>query len=149
MICCCSVTRCCCSVMSDSLWCPWTAALQASMSFPISQSLLKLMSIESMMPSNYFILCHPLPLLPSTFPSIRVFSNESTIHIRWPGYWRFSFSPSNEYSGLISFSFLDKEQILSTIVSLLVLSILCHVDALMSLHQCICLECPSVLSLAN
>ena len=135
--------------MPNSLQSHGPAAQLPSMSFTISQSLLKLMSIESMTPSNYFILCHPLLLLPSTFPSIGVFSNESTIHIRWPGYWRFSFSPSNEYSGLISFSFLDKEQILSTILSLLVLSILCHVDALMSLHQCICLECPSVLSLAN
>ena len=72
---------------------------------PNSQSLLKLMSIESVMPSNHLILCHPLPLLPSIFPSIRVFSNESVLCIRWPKYWSFSFSisPSNEYSGLISF----------------------------------------------
>ena len=82
---------------------PWTAALQASLSFIVSQSILKLMSIESMMPSNHLILCCPL-LLPSIFPSIRVSSNESVLHIRWPKYWSFSFSisPSNEYSGLIS-----------------------------------------------
>ena len=82
-----------------------TAALQASLSFTISQSLLKLMSIELVMPSNHLILCHPLLLLPSMFPSIRAFSNESALHIRWQKYWSFSFSisPSNEYSGLISF----------------------------------------------
>ena len=84
---------------------PWTAAHQASLSFTISQSLLKLMSIESVMSSSYLIFCHPLLLLPSIFPSIRVFSNESVLHIRQPKYWSFSFiiSPSNEYSGLISF----------------------------------------------
>ena len=84
---------------------PWTTAHQASLSFTISQSLLKLMSIESVIPCNHFILCHPLLLLPSIFPSIRVFSNESVLCIRWPKYWSFSFSvsPSNEYSGLISF----------------------------------------------
>ena len=78
---------------------------QASLSFTISQSLLKLRSIESVMSSNHLILCNPLLLLPSIFPSIRVFSNELTLHIRWPKYWSFSFSisPSNEYSGLISF----------------------------------------------
>ena len=78
---------------------PWTAACQASLSFIISGSLLKLMSIELVMPSNYLILCCPLLLLPSTFPSIRVFSSESVLHIRWPKYWNFSFStsPSNEY----------------------------------------------------
>ena len=83
---------------------PWTAALQASLSFTISQSLLKLMSIESVMPSNHLVLCHPL-LLPSIFPGIRVFSNESALCIRWPKYWSFSFSinPSNEYSGFLSF----------------------------------------------
>ena len=83
----------------------WTAALQASLSFTISQRLLNLMSIKSVMRSNHLILCHPLLLLPSIFPSIRVFSNEPTLHIRWPKYWSFSFSisPSNEYSGLISF----------------------------------------------
>ena len=84
---------------------PWTAAHQASLSITNSQSLLKLMSIESVMPSNHLILCHPLFFPPSTFPSIRVFSNESALHIRWPKYWSFTFSinPSNEYSGLISF----------------------------------------------
>ena len=81
---------------------PWTAAPQASLSFTISQSLLKLMSIESMMPSNHLILCHPL-LLSSVFPSIRVFSNELVLHIRGPKCWRFSISPSNEYSRLASF----------------------------------------------
>ena len=83
----------------------WTAAHQASLSFTISQSLLKLMSVESVMPSNDLILCHPLLLLPSIFPRIRVFSNESALCIRWAKYWSFSFSISfsNEYSGLISF----------------------------------------------
>ena len=84
---------------------PWTAALQASLSITISRRLLKLMSIELVMPSNHLILCHPLLLPPLIIPSIRVFSNESVLHIRWPKYWRFSFniSPSNKYSGLISF----------------------------------------------
>ena len=84
---------------------PWTAALQASLSISNSWSLLKLMSIESVMPSNHLILCYPLLLLPSIFPSIRVFSSESVLHIRWPQYWSFSFSisPSSEYSTLISF----------------------------------------------
>ena len=82
---------------------PWIAACQASLSFTISWSFRKLMSIESVMPSNHLILCSRLLLLPSIFPSIRVFSNESVLHIRWPEYWSFSFSisPSNEYSGLI------------------------------------------------
>ena len=85
---------------------PWTAAHQASLSITNSQSLLKLMSIESVMPSNHLILCHPLLLPPSIFPSIRVFSNESVLCIRWPKYRNFSFSisPFNEYSGLISFT---------------------------------------------
>ena len=84
---------------------PWTAAPQAPLSFTMSQSLLKLMSIESVMPSSRLILCRPLLLLFSVFPSIKVFSSESALHIRWPKYWSFSFSinPSNEYSGLISF----------------------------------------------
>ena len=84
---------------------PWKAVCQASLSITNSRSLLKLISIELMMPSNYLILCFPLLLLPSIFPSIRVFSNESVLHIRWPKYWSFSFSisPSNEYSGLVSF----------------------------------------------
>ena len=84
---------------------PWTAARQASLPIANSQSLLKLMSTELVMPSNHLILCRPLLFLPSIFPSIRVFSNESALHVRWPKYWSssFSISPSNEYSGLISF----------------------------------------------
>ena len=82
---------------------PWTAASQASLSFTISRTLLKVMSIELMMPSNHLILCHSLLLLPSIFPSIRVFSSESALRIRWPRYWSFSISLSDEYSGLISF----------------------------------------------
>ena len=84
---------------------PWTAAHQASLSITYSWSLLKLMSIESVKPSNHLILYHPLPFLPSIFASIKFFSNESVLPIRWPNYWSFSFStsPSNEYSGLISF----------------------------------------------
>ena len=91
--------------MSDSVT-PWTAAHRASLSFTISQSLLKLLSVESEMPSfNHLILCHPLLCLPSIFPSMRVFSNEPALHIRWPMYWSFNFSisPFNDYSGLISF----------------------------------------------
>ena len=82
---------------------PWTAARQASLSFTISRSLLKLMSIKPVMPSNHLILCHPLLLLPSIFPRIRVFSNKSALCIRWPKYWSFSFSisPSNDHPGLI------------------------------------------------
>ena len=102
---------------------PWTAARQASLSFTISWSLLKLMSIESVIPSNHLILCHPLLLLPSIFPSIRVFSSESALHIRWPNYWSFSFniSPSNEYSGLISsrMDWLDFLAVQGTLKSLL------------------------------
>ena len=94
------------SVVSNSLW-PhgWTAAWQASLSITNSWTLLKLMSTESVMPSNHLILCHPLLLPPSIFPSIGVFSNESVLSIRWPKYWSFSFniSPSKKYSGLISF----------------------------------------------
>ena len=84
---------------------PWTAACQVSLSITNSQSLLKVMSIESVMPSNHLILCRPLLLLPSVFPNIRIFPSESALHIRWPKYWYFSFSisPFNEYSGLISF----------------------------------------------
>ena len=95
----------CHSVVCQSLQPTWTAAHWVSLSFTISRSLLKLTSIESVMPSNRLILCHPLLLLPSIFPSIRVFSNESVLPIRWPKYWSFSLSisPSNEYSGLISF----------------------------------------------
>ena len=95
------------SVQSLSCVClfvtPWTTARQASLSITNSRSLLKLMSIESVMPSNHLILCHPLLLLPSIFPSIRVLSNESVLRVRWPKYWSFSISPSSEYSGLISF----------------------------------------------
>ena len=102
---------------------PWTAARQASLSITNSQILLKLMSIESVMPSNHLILCHPLLLPPSNFPSIRVFSNESVPRIRWPKYWSFSFSisPSNEYSGLISFrmDWLDLLAVQGTLKSLL------------------------------
>ena len=84
---------------------PWTAACQASLSFTISQSLLKFMTIQSVMPSNHLVLCCSILLLPSIFPSIRLSSNESAFHIRWPKYWSFNFSisPSNEYSRLISF----------------------------------------------
>ena len=101
---------------------PWTAPHQASLPFTTSQSLLKLMSIESVMPSNHLVLCRPLLLLPLIFPSIRVFSNESALHIRWPKYWSFSFSisPSNEYSGLISFiDWLDLLAVQGTLESLL------------------------------
>ena len=102
---------------------PWTAARQASLSITNSRSLLKLMSIESVMPSNHLILCHPLLLLPSIFPSIRVFSKESVLHMRWPKYWSFScsISPSNEYSGLISFriAWLDFLAVQGTLKSLL------------------------------
>ena len=101
---------------------PWTAACQAFLSITNSRSLLKLMSIELVMPPNHLILCHPLLLPPSIFPSIRVFSNESTLCIRWPKYWSFSFSisPSNEYSGLISFrmdwlNLLDVQQTLKSL----------------------------------
>ena len=101
----------------------WTAAGQASLSITNSQSLLKLMSMESVMPSNHLILCCSLLLLPSIFPSIRVFSNESALQIRWPKYWSFSFSisPSNEYSGLISFrmDWLDFLAVQETLKSLL------------------------------
>ena len=95
-----------CSDMCNSLL-PWTAARQASLSITISQSLLKLMSIELVMPSNHLILCCPLFLLPSVFPSIRIFSNVSVLCIRRPKYWSFSISPSNEYSGLISLQEID------------------------------------------
>ena len=101
----------------------WTAAHQASLSFTISWSLLKLVSIESVVPSNHLIICHPLFFLPSIFPSIRVFSNESALCIRWPKYYSFSFSisPSNEYSGLISFRmvWLDLLAVYRTLKSLL------------------------------
>ena len=102
---------------------PRTAARQASLSITNSWSLLKLMSIESVMPSNHLILCHPFLLSPSIFPYIRVFSNKSALHIRWPKYWSFSFniSPSNEYSRLISFrmDWLDLLAVQGTLKSLL------------------------------
>ena len=102
---------------------PWTAACHASLSITNTWSLLKLMSIESVIPSNHLILCYPLLLLPSIFPSIRVFSKESVLHIRWPKYWSFSFSisPSNEYSGLMSFrvDWLDLLAVQGTLKSLL------------------------------
>ena len=102
---------------------PWTAAHQASLSITNCQSLLKLMSIDMGMPSNHLILCRPLLLLPSIFPSIRVFSTESVLHIRWPKYWNFSFSisPPNEYSGLISYRMdcLDLLAVQGTLKSLL------------------------------
>ena len=110
------------SVVSDSVIL-WTAARQASLSITNSRSSLKLMSIESVMSSNHLILCHPLLLPPSIFPSIRVLSNESVLCIRWPKYWCFSLSisPSNEYSGLLSYriDWLDLPVVLGTIKSLL------------------------------
>ena len=110
-----------CSVVSDSVI-AWTVAHQASLSITNSQGLLKRMSVESVMPSNHLILCHPLLLLPSIFPSISVFSNESALKaIRWPKYWSFSLSPSNEYSGLISFrmDWFDLLAVRGTLKSLL------------------------------
>ena len=100
---------------------PWTATFQASLFITNSWSLLKLMSIKLVMPSNHLILCHPLLLLPSIFPSIRVFSNESVLRIRWPKYWSFSINPSNEYSGLTSFriDWFDKLAVQETLESLL------------------------------
>ena len=115
---------------------PWTAALQASLCTTNSWSLLKLMPIMSVMPSNHLILCHPLLLLPSIFPSIKVFSNEPVLHIRWSKYWSFSFSisPSNEYSGLISFrmDWLDLLAIQGTLKSLLQ-----HHSSKASILQCL------------
>ena len=111
------------SVAQSNSVTPWTSARQASLSITSSHSLLTLMSIEFVMPSNYLILCCPLFPPPSIFPSIRVFSNESALHIRWPKYWSFSFniSPSNEYSGLISFRMdrLDLLAVQGTLKSLL------------------------------
>ena len=100
---------------------PWSAACQASLSFTISWSLLKLMFIESVMLSNHLVLCHPLLLMPSIFPSIRVFSNELSFRIRWSKYWSFSISISNEYSGLISFriDWFDLLAVQGTLKSLL------------------------------
>ena len=122
-------------VVSDSLWPPWTAEHQTSLSFTVSQSLLKLMSIESQMPSNRLILSHPLLFLSLIFPSIRIFSSESVLRIRWPKYWNFSFSisPPNEYSGLISFKidWLDLLAIQGTLKSLLL-----HHSSKASVLQC-------------
>ena len=120
-----ALSSCCCSVPQSCLTLchPITTARQASLSFAISWSLLKLMPIESVMPSNRLILCHPLLLPPSIFPSIRVFSNESALRIRWPKYWSFSFniSPSNKHVGLISFrmDWLDLLAVQRTLKSLL------------------------------
>ena len=115
---------------------PLTAACQASLSITNSQSLLKFMCIESVMPSNHLSLCRPLLLPPSVFPSIRVFSNKSVLCIRWPKYWSFSFSmsPSNEYSGLISFrmEFLDLLAVQGTLKSLLQ-----HHSSKASILQCL------------
>ena len=114
LYCCCSVTKSCLIFAT-----PWTAACQTSLFFTVSQNLLRLMSIESLMLSNHLILCYVLLLLPSIFPSIRVFSSESTFHMRWPKYWSFSLSisPSSEYSGLISLQFKGLSGISSTTVS--------------------------------
>ena len=115
-----SVQSLCCVQLFET---PWTAARQASLSITDSRSLLRLMSIKSVMPSNHLILCHPLLLLPSVFPNIRIFSKESVLYFRWPKYWSFSFSISlsNEYSGLISFrnDWLDLLAVQGTLKSLL------------------------------
>ena len=114
---------------------PWTAACQTSLSITNSQSICKLMSIESVMPSNHFILCHPLILPPTIIPSIRVFSNESVLCMRWPKYWSFSFSitASSEHSGLISFrmNWLDLLAVQGTLKSLLQ-----HHSSKLSILQC-------------
>ena len=123
---CCENPKSCSVQLLSCVWpfaTPWTVACQASLSFTNSQSLLKLMSIELVMPSNHLILCLPLLHLSSVFLSIRVFSNESVLHIRWPKYWSFSFSisPSNEYSGLISLrmDWLDLLTVQGTLKNLL------------------------------
>ena len=118
-----------CSVFAT----PWTAAHQASLSFTISQSLLNLMSIESVMPSKHLVLCCPLLLLLSVFPSTRVFSNELALHIKWPKHWSFSISPSSEYSGLISFRMdsFDLLEVPGTLQSLLQ-----HHSSKESIHWC-------------
>ena len=124
---------------------PWTAARKASLSITISQSLFKLMSIEPVMPSNHLILCHPLLLLPSIFPSIRVFSNESILCIRWPKYWScsFSISPSSENSGLISFrmDWLDLFAVQRTLKSLQ------HHSSKASILQCSVFFSPTLTSI--
>ena len=128
--CCCSVTQSCPNFVT-----PWTAACQAFLFITNSRSLTKLISIELVMPSNHLNLCHPLLLLCSIFPSIRVFSNESVRHIKWPKYWSFSFkiSPSNEHSGLISFrmDWLDLLAVQGTLKSLLQ-----HCSSKTSILQC-------------
>ena len=123
-----------CSIMSDFAT-PWTAAHQASLSITNSWSLLKLMFIESVMPSNHLILCHPLLLPPSVFPNIRVFSNESVLPIRWPKYWSFSFSisASNEYSGLISFRMNWLDLLRGTLLRVIKLN---HIEILL-LNTCL------------
>ena len=117
-----------CSVFAT----PWTAAHQASLSFTISQSLLNLMSIESVMPSKHLVLCCPLLLLLSVFPSTRVFSNELALHIKWPKHWTFSISPSSEYSGLISFR-MDSFDLLA--VQKILKSLLQHCSSKASILQ--------------
>ena len=121
---------------------PWTVARQTSLSFTISWSLLRFMSIELVMPCSHLVLCHPLLLLPSIFPSIKVFSNKSALHIRWPKYWNFSFSisPFNKYSGLISFrnDWLDDLAVLhhhSSKASILCHSSLLYGPTLISMHD--------------
>ena len=145
-------TPCMCSSSSvQSLSCvwlfvtPWTSARQASLSITNSQSLLKLMSIKSVMPSNHLIFCCPLLLPPLIFPSIRIFSNESVLHIRWPKYWSFSFSisPSNEYSRLISFR-MDRFDLLAVQGSLK--SLLQHHSSKASILRCSVLFFPFNLS---
>ena len=138
MCCCCSVAKLCptlCDLMACSR--PGLPVLH----YPIT-SLLKLMSIELVIPSNHFILCCPLLLLPSIFPSIRVFSNESTLHMRWPKYWSFfSISPSNEHLGLISFrmDWLDLLAIQGTLKSLLQ-----HHSSKASILRVLCWSCGSI-----
>ena len=131
--------------MSNSVT-SWIAAHQASLSIISSRSLLKLMFIESVMPSNHLILCHPLLLLPSILPSIRVYSNESALCIRWPKYWSFSFniSPSNEYLGLISFrrDWLDLLAVQRTLKSLLQ-----HHNSKASILQCSAFYSPTLTSI--
>ena len=126
---------------------PWTAARQASLSITNSQSLLKLMSIESMMPSNHFILYFPFVFLPSIFTSIRVISNESVLHIRWPKYWSFSFntSSSSEYSGLISFRmcWLDLLAVTLTSINLIQFNLIQSI-AVYQLHCALCTTCHTI-----
>ena len=135
---------CSCLTLCD----PWTAAPQASLSFITSWSLLKLMFIESVMPSNHLILCLPLLLLPSIFPSIRVFSSKSVLCIRWPKYWNFSFSisPSNEYSGLISFR-MDRLNLLTVQGTLK--SLLQHHSSKTSILRCSAFLSPTLTSILD